>query len=130
MIRQKISSDVDSMDKLHLKYGWIPGSESIRPDPTVIEKKKNYITNMLERYVSLQDFVLHRIFRLKPIVQGDWNKSRLHVPDAEISSVRLAVAKTTNRHEVRYVSNLFYFQDFFIMNYFIDNSPWTVFLQF
>jgi hypothetical protein len=95
------------MQELHIKYGWIPGFESIRPNPTIIEKKHNYITNMLTRYVSLQDFVLHRFFGLKPDIQGDWNNSKLHVSDTQISSARIAATKNSNRHEFRFVPNLF-----------------------
>jgi hypothetical protein len=110
MIRQKISSSLDSMQELHLIYGWIPGSENIRPNDDMKEKKKNYITNMLTRYVSLQDFVLHRFFGLKPIVQGDWTNSRLHVPDTEISLARINRTNNSNHHEFRLVPNLFSYQ--------------------
>lgn len=104
MIRQNISSNSDSMQELHRKHGWIPGSESIRPNAEIKEKKKNYIENMLTRYGSLQDFVLHKFFGLKPVVEGGWNNSRMRVPDTEISSAR---TKNSNHHEFRFVPNLF-----------------------
>jgi hypothetical protein len=110
MIRQKISSNVDTMQELHTKYGWIPGCESIRPNAAIKEKKHNYITNMLIRYVSLQDFVLHRFFGLKTITQGDWSNSRMHVSDTEISSARINATKNGNRHEFRFLPNLFSYQ--------------------
>ncbi|CAF3330169.1 unnamed protein product [Rotaria sp. Silwood2] len=110
MIRQKISTNPESMQELHLKYGWIPGGESIRPDTASKEKKHNYITNMLTRYVSLQDFVLHRFFGLKFVLQGNWNNSRMHVPDTEISSARIAMKQNSKTHEVRFVPNLFSYQ--------------------
>ena len=110
MIRQKISSNLDSLEQMHIKHGWIPGSESVRPSTDIIEKKKNYISNILNRYVNLQDLVLHRFFGLKTVVQGDWNNSRLHVTDKEISSARLTAAKNRNTHEFRFVPNLFSYQ--------------------
>ncbi|CAF1232285.1 unnamed protein product [Adineta steineri] len=95
------------MQELHLRYSWIPGSESIRPNAENRQKKENYIKNMLTRYTSLQDFVLHKFFGLKPVVQGDFINSRLQVPSTEISSARIAHTKDTNRHEFRFVTNLF-----------------------
>ncbi|CAF1491090.1 unnamed protein product, partial [Rotaria sordida] len=110
MIRQKISSNPESMQELHLKYGWIPGAESIRPNTAIKEKKNNYITNMLNRYGSLQDLVLHRFFGLQFALQGDWTNSRMHVPDTEISSARLTVAKNSKTHEFRFVPNSFSYE--------------------
>jgi hypothetical protein len=110
MFRQKISTNLDSMQELHIQHGWIPGSASIRPNPDIIEKKSNYITNMLTRYLGLQDFILHRFFGLKPENQGEWNNSRMHVPETVIASAREAVMKTSKRHEVRFVPNLFSYQ--------------------
>ncbi|UJR36902.1 hypothetical protein I4U23_029615 [Adineta vaga] len=107
MIRQNISSSLESMQELHLKYGWIPGAESIRPDAEIREKKENYIKNMLTRYASLQDFVLHKFFGLKPVVEGNWTNSKLHVPIAEITAARTAEIKDSNRHPFRLVPNLF-----------------------
>jgi hypothetical protein len=110
MIRQKISPHLDTMQELHTKYGWIPGPESIRPNPALIEKKHNYITNMLTRYGTLQDFVLHRFFGLKHNVQGDWNNSKMNVSDTEISSARMAAMNKSNHHESRFLPNLFSYQ--------------------
>jgi len=110
MIRQKISPNLDTMQELHIKYGWIPGCESIRPNADLKEKKNNYITNMLMRYGSLQDFVLHRFFGLKPEVQGDWNTSKMHVSDTEISSARIAAMKNSNHHAFRFLPNMFSYQ--------------------
>src|SRR5690349_10920906 len=98
MLRQKISSNAETMQELHLQYGWIPGSVSIRPTPDIIEKKNNYIANMLNRYVTLQDFVLHRFFGLKPMIEGEWTNSRLRVSDSEIASAQLAAREKFNHH--------------------------------
>ena len=110
MLRQRISPSLENMAELHTKYGWIPGSESIRPNPAIIEKKLNYITNMLTRYGTLQDFFLHRIFRLKATNQGPWNNSRMHVSETEITSARIAAAEKSNHHEFRFIPNLFSYQ--------------------
>jgi len=110
MIRQKISSNVDTMEELHIKYGWIPGRVSIRPNDELKEKKNNYITNILMRYVSLQDLVLHRFFGLKSEIQGDWTTSKMHVSDTEISSARIAAMKNSNLHAFRFLPNMFSYQ--------------------
>lgn len=110
MIRQRISPDLANMQKLHLEYGWIPGHQSIRPTDDIKEKKHNYITNMLDRYGSLQDLVLHRFFGLKYINQGSWNDSRMHVPDTEISAARTAAKENSIAHDFRFVPNTFSYQ--------------------
>jgi hypothetical protein len=98
------------MQELHIKYGWIPGCESIRPNAAIKERKNNYITNMLTRYGSLQDFVLHRFFGLKYEIQGDWNNSRMRVSDKEISAARIAATTNSNRHRFHFVPNMFSYQ--------------------
>ncbi|CAF0990887.1 unnamed protein product [Adineta ricciae] len=95
------------MQELHLKYGWIPGAESIRPNAEIREKKENYIKNMLTRYVSLQDFILHKFFGLKPTVEGNCMNSKLHVLLAEISAAQAAGLQQPNHHQFRLVPNLF-----------------------
>ena len=110
MIRQKISTNLEIMQELHKKYGWTPGSESIRPDPATKERKHNYMTNMLIRYGSLQDFVLHRFFGLKPENRGDWNNSRMYVSETQILAARTAASTKSNRHEYRFKPNLFSYQ--------------------
>lgn len=110
MIRQKISSNAESMEALHLVHGWIPGSASIRPNPTTIEKKANFIANLLNRYATLQDFVLHRFFGLTTAVRGDWIHSRTYVPDTEIAAARSTASESSHRHAFRLVPNLFAYQ--------------------
>lgn len=110
MFRQKISTNLEAMQALHDKHSWIPGAESIRPNAALIEKKHNYITNMLTRYVTLQDFFLHRIFGLKSTVQGDWQNSKLHVAETEIVAARQAAMEKSNRHTYRFIPNLFSYQ--------------------
>ena len=110
MIRQKISSNLESMEELHLKHGWIPGSASIRPDPTTIDRKANYMANLLMRYATLQDVVLHRFFGLKTALQGNWTQSRMYVPESEIVAARFAASVNSPRHAFRLVPNLFPYQ--------------------
>lgn len=110
MFRQKISTNLESMQELHVKHGWIPGAESIRPNAALIEKKHNYITNMLTRYGTLQDFFLHRVFGLKPTVQGNWQNSKMHVAETEIAAARAAALEKSNRHAYRFIPNLFSYQ--------------------
>lgn len=110
MFRQKISTNLESMQELHLKHSWIPGAESIRPNAALIEKKQNYITNMLTRYGTLQDFFLHRVFQLKPNVQGNWQNSKMHVADTEIAAARAAAMEKPHRHAYRFIPNLFSYQ--------------------
>lgn len=39
MLRNRIDSDLETLDKLNQIYPWIPNSQSIRPCPQDIEKK-------------------------------------------------------------------------------------------
>ena len=84
MIRQRILSNLESMEELHRQHSWIPDSQSIRPDPDTIEKKKNYFDNMLNRYVTMQDFILHRFFGLNTETRGEWAQSKLYVSDLQV----------------------------------------------
>ena len=106
-MRQRISSDIDEMEALHLQHGWIPGAASIRPTTDIMETKRNYISNMLTRYESLEDFILHRMFGLRAVVKGGWESSKLHVSEEEIST---AAFNKSDRHECRLMPNLFSYQ--------------------
>lgn len=110
MLRQRICPSLENMQELHTKYGWVPGPASIRPNPEIIEKKHNYISNMLTRYRTLQDFFLHRIFGLKSHNQGDWNNSRMCVSDEEILKAKTGAMEKSNHHEYRFIPNLFSYQ--------------------
>lgn len=107
MMRQRIASDVDEMEALHLQHGWIPGAASIRPSAEIMEKKRNYMSNMLTRYESLEDFILHRMFGLRAVAKGGWENSKLHVSEEEINA---AVLKKSDRHEFRLTANQFAYQ--------------------
>lgn len=106
MIRQRICSNPQEMEELHQKHSWIPGGESIRPSPEMKEKKRNYMENILTRYESLQDLVLHRFFNLSVESQGNWSESKFHVRSAVIES---ALANS-NGYIYRIVPNTFAYQ--------------------
>lgn len=64
MLRCKILSNKDNLDKLNAMYKWLPNNETIRPNPKDLLKKKE-LTSMIEKeWLSLRDYVLHTIFQL------------------------------------------------------------------
>jgi hypothetical protein len=110
MIREKISSNIDVMQELHVKYGWIPGRENIRPHTETIEKKTNYIENMLKRYETIQDMFLHSVFGLKTETKGDWLQSKMFVSQQEIDVARQKALTNGKKHEFRFIPNRFPYQ--------------------
>ena len=61
-LRCRIESDPAVMQALHERYRWVPGAESIRPNPDVLEKKKAYQANTERFYASDVDCVLDLVF--------------------------------------------------------------------
>lgn len=62
MLRTRIDSDSEILDKLNKIYSWIPNSKSIRPSPQIIEKKKHLIQQIELNWKSQKDYIIHTIF--------------------------------------------------------------------
>jgi len=62
MLRNKIGSELEILDKLSEIYHWIPNSKSIRPSLQIIEKKKNLNKNIELNWKSKKDYIIHTIF--------------------------------------------------------------------
>ena len=61
-LRCRIDSDPAAMQALHELHGWVPGAESIRPHPDVLEEKLVYQANTEQFYSSAIDCVLDMVF--------------------------------------------------------------------
>ena len=70
MINCKIESDFDSLDSLYQKTEWTPNSSQVRPSDVVLNKKREEINEILNKYNSLKDYILHTIFKI-PVVKED-----------------------------------------------------------
>jgi len=64
MINCKIESDFDSLDSLYQKTKWTPNSSQVRPSDVVLNKKIEEINEILNKYHSLKDYILHIIFKI------------------------------------------------------------------
>ena len=62
MINSKISTDLESLDKLHKLTNWTPNSTQIRPDNKIIESKILYLNNILNFYETISDYILDIVF--------------------------------------------------------------------
>lgn len=61
-IKNRINSDLDSLDCLNALYNWIPNRHSIRPTPEQIQIKLEKIQEIESEWESFFDFVLHNVF--------------------------------------------------------------------
>ena len=61
-LRCRIDRDRDAMQAMHERHGWVPGAESIRPRPDVLEAKHLYQANTEQFYRSDVDCVLDLVF--------------------------------------------------------------------
>lgn len=66
LLRHKISSNVDYLDQLYHTVHWTPCRDSIRPTADIIDKKKYFVTNMLQMYHDRDDYVLHKLLGCTP----------------------------------------------------------------
>lgn len=77
MLRCKIDSGIESLEKLHQKYRWIPNAQTIRPSADVLEKKLQAIEAIDKSWMSLKDYILTTIFgREAKMICNRW-----YVPD-------------------------------------------------
>jgi hypothetical protein len=79
MIRAKISSDFETLDKLNKIYPWIPNSISIRPSPEDIERKKQFSLQIQSEWKSYRDYVYCKIFQQRHYVGGEDNEYKKFV---------------------------------------------------
>lgn len=71
MLRTRIDSDLETLDRLNKIYSWIPNSKSIRPSPQIIEKKKHLIQQIELNWMSPKDYIVHTIFGEKYYVDRE-----------------------------------------------------------
>ena len=58
----RISSNLQDLDIMHEKYGWIPNSMQIRPSTETLLRKSKYFAEIITQYATERDFLLHTIF--------------------------------------------------------------------
>ena len=52
-LRCRIDSDSAAMQALHELHGWVPGAESIRPHPDVLEEKQTYLLRPMVEQICI-----------------------------------------------------------------------------
>ena len=67
----KVSSNIDDLEKLNNKYGWIPGKNNIRPNNDVINNKNNKLENAYYFYNTRLDYILDVVFKFKMKLNSD-----------------------------------------------------------
>lgn len=83
LLRGKISSDVDHLEILHQTYPWLPGAESIRPDPQTRQKKLDFSKSIEENWCSFEDFFLYYVFGKSFLLDSDVGKKYVLENDVE-----------------------------------------------
>jgi hypothetical protein len=74
MLRNKINSDLETLDKLNLIYPWIPNSLCIRPKLEDIDKKNNLIQEINLKWVNHKDYIYNKIFGHKYYINNEFKK--------------------------------------------------------
>ena len=80
MLQCKIDSDPESLDSLYQNFDWIPNSLTIRPTENVLNKKLETLKEIDEKWMSLKDYILFKVFKLETKVIC----SRMYVPDQTV----------------------------------------------
>jgi hypothetical protein len=62
MMKGKIHSDIEQLNRLNQVYPWIPNERSIRPKNEDIAVKNQRIREISEQWVSMKDYILHHVF--------------------------------------------------------------------
>ena len=62
MIRNKILSDINSLNQLNKIYNWLPNETMVRPTPEDLQKKNTLISLINREWLSTKDYILHNIF--------------------------------------------------------------------
>jgi hypothetical protein len=123
MIRSKISSDKDDLDKLCVKYNWLPNSETIRPKPEDFIKKKEILNTIEKEWLSLKDYILHTIFN-SDYVQKNGLKFVNSIPSEWIfapSTFKYNLCENSNHYILWNSTKNFYeeFPDYLINDYIV-----------
>ena len=71
MFNCKINTDIDALNELNKKYGWIPGGNNVRPSPVTLEQKIKDMDNIELFYASKRDYLLENIFQLNTEINAD-----------------------------------------------------------
>jgi len=81
MIRNIISSNIDSLNDLNKQYIWLPNSESIRPNQFDLTHKQYRLNQITNEWVSLADYIRFKIFGQKAYLNSLNKKQILVKPD-------------------------------------------------
>jgi hypothetical protein len=65
MIRGRISSDIQDLNRLHAVHKWIPDETMIRPFVAVLDNKKIFSQYVLTSWASSRDFILDTHFKYR-----------------------------------------------------------------
>jgi hypothetical protein len=81
----RIDSNLDALESLHQRYGWIPGRAHIRPRPEDLERKYFFLLQVEQNFASYADSVLISTFGLNPV---DENSMPLTADDSALYAER------------------------------------------
>jgi hypothetical protein len=71
MIRNIISSELNNLDILNIKFNWIPNSKQIRPDEKTLTEKNKELDIIELEWNSLKDYILHTVFDKNYVYQSN-----------------------------------------------------------
>jgi hypothetical protein len=62
MIKNVVSSNIDDLEVLSKIYPWIPDHDSVRPTPEVLTEKLATLSEINDKWQSLEDYILFKVF--------------------------------------------------------------------
>jgi hypothetical protein len=111
MIRNLISSDIETLNNLNIKYKWLPNSETIRPNSLNITHKHYRLNQIANEWESIDDYIRYRIFGQKAYINSQ-NKKQIKNPSLDLPKIIFAESEfkydliPESNHWVLWLSNL------------------------
>lgn len=117
-----INSDKDNLNNLHKIYNFLPNSDTIRPSPEDLIKKREILNIIDKEWLSLKDYILHNVFNLEYIQKNGLkfvpNKSSIQEWIFEPSTFKYNL--NNSNHYILWNSDKKFYEDFqedFINNF-------------
>ncbi|KAJ1389253.1 hypothetical protein B484DRAFT_459705 [Ochromonadaceae sp. CCMP2298] len=62
MLKNRIPSNYDALDKLNQQHRWIPNQNQTRPAPQVLERKEKSLNEIYASWATIRDYILYRVW--------------------------------------------------------------------
>ena len=103
MIQNQIPSDIQTLNKLHETYEWIPNEYMVRPN-SIEMSKKNFLIEIIEdEWLTPADYILHKVFNQPFILSEEIYKK--YVPCINVSIPEIVFTESLFRYNLPCYAN-------------------------